>query len=49
MGQYRVWIGIKAQFGFCLRYEHGISIVIDLPLISVHIGMTDGASGFGFN
>ena len=45
MGQYRlsIWFGI--QLGAMVRYSHGYYISVEIPFISINIGLTDAASG----
>ena len=48
MGQYRLSFYFKMQVGFLIRYDKGCSIDIEIPFISIYIGLLDCAEGVRF-
>jgi hypothetical protein len=48
MGQYLLSLYCKLQIGFLIEYEPTQFIRIDLPFVSINIGLTDSACGIRF-
>lgn len=46
MGQYRVFVRVCPQLGFLIRYDHKYYISIDIPFVTVVVGLTSTANGF---
>lgn len=46
MGQYKLSFYFNFQIGILLKIEPLESIVIELPFISIHIGLTKNSKGF---
>ena len=45
MGQYRLSITMKSQIGFLVTWYPGSELIIDIPFVTIYIGLNESASG----
>jgi hypothetical protein len=48
MGQYKLWVAFSWQFLIGGKWERNYQIEIHFVVLTIGIGLTENASGFGF-